>query len=85
VVHSVSSYITGSHRPGPPGDPKPQANLKNRAVLLLFVASVAFFAVFAFLSNFTSLKGTTQPYAFLVHLVFVSVFYWATFWTRTNG
>ncbi len=79
AIHSVSCYLLAvvalvllviqSLKP----------NRKNRAVLLLFAVTVLFFAVFLFLSNFTMLKGSIQPYAFLVHAVFVSVFYWANF------
>jgi diguanylate cyclase (GGDEF)-like protein len=79
AVHSVSSYLFivvsvillaiqcfKPHR-------------KNRKVMLLLVISILSFATVLFLSNFTSLKGAVQPYAFLSHLFTISVFYWATF------
>jgi len=52
---------------------------KNRLPLLLFVLSALIFSIFLFFSNFTSLKGSIQPYAFIGHLVCASIFYWASY------
>ena len=79
VIHSVSSYFLVAVALVLLVAQGLKPNRKNRAVMLLFVVSVLLFAVFLFLSNFTPLKRAIQPYAFLLHLVFVSVFYWATF------
>lgn len=79
VVHSVSSYLLITVSLVLLVIQYFRARRNTRAAMLLFVASSVIFSIFLFLSNFTNLKGTIQPYAFLGHLFCVSVFYWATF------